>query len=74
MALDALGSVAMLITVGMLITLVGAVGAFFGFIYAGQHNLPDSAQYGFGCGGGSSDRMMIRRDRAEILAVESSRR
>ena len=31
-ALDALGSVAMLITVGMLITLVGAVGALFGFI------------------------------------------
>ncbi len=45
-ALDALGSVAMLITIGMLITLVGAVGAFFGFIYASQHNLPDSAQYG----------------------------
>ena len=44
--LDALGSVAMLITVGMLVTLVGAAGALLGFFYASQHGFPGFAQYG----------------------------
>ena len=45
-ALDALGSVALLITAGMLAFLVGSVGAFFGFMYAKQHDFPVSVQYG----------------------------
>jgi EamA domain-containing membrane protein RarD len=44
--LNALGSVIMLITVGMLAILVGAIGAFFGFAFAWQRNLPVSVQYG----------------------------
>jgi hypothetical protein len=43
--LDALGSVAMLITVGMLAILVGAFGALIGFIYARQHDFPASIQW-----------------------------
>lgn len=45
-ALDTLGSVALLITAGMLAFLVGSVGAFFGFLYAKQHDFPVSVQYG----------------------------
>jgi len=44
--LDALGSVAMLITIGMLTVLVGAAGALLGFIYAAQFDFSVSAQYG----------------------------
>jgi hypothetical protein len=44
--LDTLGSVAMLITIGMLAILVGAIGAFFGHAFAWEHHLPDSLRYG----------------------------
>jgi hypothetical protein len=44
--LNTLGSVAMLITIGMLAILVGGVGAFFGFAFAWQYHLPASLQYG----------------------------
>jgi hypothetical protein len=44
--LNALGSVAMLITVGMLAILVGGIGAFFGFAFAWQFHLSDSLRYG----------------------------
>jgi hypothetical protein len=44
--LNALGSVAMLITIGMLALLVGAIGAFFGFAFAWENHFPASLQYG----------------------------
>jgi hypothetical protein len=44
--LNALGSVAMLITIGMLAILVGAIGAFFGFAFAWEHDFPASLRYG----------------------------
>jgi hypothetical protein len=44
--LNALGSVIMLITIGMLAILVGAIGAFFGFAFAWEHHFPVSLQYG----------------------------
>jgi hypothetical protein len=43
-ALDALGSLAMVITIGMLAILFGAIGAFVGYIYA--RDLPAPMQYG----------------------------
>lgn len=45
-ALDALGGVALLITIGMVATLVGSIGAMFGSSYARQHDLSVSMQYG----------------------------
>jgi hypothetical protein len=44
--LDALASVAMVGTIGMLATIVGALGATFGFLYAEQHDFPVPLQYG----------------------------
>jgi hypothetical protein len=44
--LDGLGSVAALITVGMLAILAGGVGAFLGFIITFQWDLSDSVRYG----------------------------
>ena len=44
--LNALGSVAMLITICMLVILVGAIGAFFGFAYTKEYDLPVSLQRG----------------------------
>jgi hypothetical protein len=44
--LDALGSVAMLMTIGMLAILVGGIGAFFGYAFASAHHLHDSLRYG----------------------------
>jgi hypothetical protein len=44
--LDGLASVTALITVGMLAILVGAIGAFFGFVIAFQWDLSGSIRYG----------------------------
>jgi hypothetical protein len=44
--LNALGSVAMLMTIGMLAILVGAIGAFVGFAFAWEYHFPHSLQYG----------------------------
>jgi hypothetical protein len=45
-ALDALGGVALLITIGMVAILVGSIGAFLGSIYAELNGFSDSMQYG----------------------------
>lgn len=45
-ALDALASVAALITIGMLAVLVAAFGALFGFVIVNQSHFSDSLQYG----------------------------
>jgi hypothetical protein len=45
-ALDALGAVAVLITIGTVVIIVGSIGAFLGFSYAQQHDLSASAQHG----------------------------
>jgi len=44
--LNALASVAMLTTIGMLIILVGGIGAFVGFAFAWELHLRESLQYG----------------------------
>ena len=44
--LNALGSVAMLMTIGMLAIMVGAIGAFFGFAFAWEYHFPRSLQFG----------------------------
>jgi hypothetical protein len=44
--LDALGSVAMLMTIGMLAILVAGIGAFVGFAFGWEFHLPVSLQYG----------------------------
>jgi hypothetical protein len=44
--LNVLGSVAMLITIGMLAILVGAIGAFIGFAFAWEYHFSASLQYG----------------------------
>jgi hypothetical protein len=45
-ALDTLGAVALLITIGAVVILVGSIGALLGFMYANQHDLSDSVRYG----------------------------
>jgi hypothetical protein len=44
--LDALGSGAMVITIGMLAVLVGGFGAFVGFAFAFNFDLPDPLRHG----------------------------
>ena len=44
--LNTLGVVAGLITIGVLALMVGAVGAFLGYVFAVQNHLPVFLQYG----------------------------
>ena len=44
--LDALGSIAGLITLGMLALMLGTIGAFLGHVLAWRYDLPDSLDYG----------------------------
>ena len=45
-ALDALGAVALLATIGTVAILIGSIGALLGSIYARQHDLSVPMQYG----------------------------
>jgi len=45
-ALDSLGAVAVLITIGMIAIIVGSIGAILGYVYATLQGFSDPVRYG----------------------------